>query len=124
MSTTAVRLYGPRVISKLSATLVCFSKACNLLDPRVGHLLAHWTLSLPHCKTRWGEATIERGHKLVNAAEKAAACTYNESLITIRAMELVVGLKARKPVSHPAKSLVLLENRAAVSMDNLHAQSF
>ena len=97
MSAATVRLYGPAAIAELSATLVRLNGASNLLDPCVGHLLAQWSVSSPHCKARWGEATIKGGHKVVRAAEEAAVHVYAKDLITpIRAVELVVSLKAPK----------------------------
>ena len=50
MSATTAPLYGPAVIAELSATLVRLSRAANLMDARVGHLLAQWLVSFPHCK--------------------------------------------------------------------------
>ena len=50
MSASAVRLCGPDVVSELSAKLVRRSGASNLLHPRVGHLLAHWSVSSPQCR--------------------------------------------------------------------------
>ena len=78
-------------------TLVRLSEAANLWDARVGHLLAQWSASSPHCKARWEQATVEGGHKVVRAAEDAAIREYAESLITpLGAVELVVALKAPK----------------------------
>ena len=47
MSASVVRLYGPDLISELSAKLVRRSGASNLLHPRVGHRLAHRSVSSP-----------------------------------------------------------------------------
>ena len=50
MSTATVTLPGLAVIAELLATLFRLSGAANLLDARVGHLLAQWSVSSPHCK--------------------------------------------------------------------------
>ena len=97
MSTRRAPLYGRDVIAELSATLVRLCGAANLWDARVGHLLAQWSVSSPHCKARWEQATVEGGHKVVRAAEDAAIREYAESLITpLGAVELVVALKTPK----------------------------
>ena len=97
MSATTAPLYGPAVITELSATLIGLSGACNLMDACVGHLLAQWSVSSPPCKAPWGQATVEGGHNVVRAAEDAAMREYAESLITpLGAVELVVALKAPK----------------------------
>ena len=97
MSARTAPLYERDVIAELSATLVRLSGAANLWDARVGHLLAQWSASSPHCKARWEQATVEGGHKVVRAAEDAAIREYAESLITpLGAVELVVALKAPK----------------------------
>ena len=63
----------------------------------LGHLLAQWSVSSPHCKARWEQATVEGGHKVVRAAEDAAIRQYAESLLTpLDAVELVLALKAPK----------------------------
>ena len=97
MSARTAPLYGRDVIAELSATLVRLSGVANLWDARVGHLLAQWSVSSPHCKALWEQATVEGGHKVVRAAEDAALREYTESLITpLGAVELVVALKAPK----------------------------
>ena len=97
MSDATAQLYGPAVIVELSATLVRLSRASNLMDARVGHLLAQWSVSSPHYKARLGQATVEGGHNVLRAAKEAAIREYTESLITpLGAMELVVALKALK----------------------------
>ena len=97
MSARTAPLYGRDVIAELSVTLVRLSGAANLWDARVGHLLAQRSVSSPHCKARWEQATVEGGHKVVRAAEDAAIREYAESLITpLGAVELVVALKAPK----------------------------
>ena len=69
-------------MADLSATLVRLSGAANLWDARVGHLFAQWSISSPHCKARWKQATVDGGHKVVRAAQDAAIREYAESLIT------------------------------------------
>ena len=59
MSARTAPLYGRDVIAELSATLVRLSGPANLWDARVGHLLAQWSVSSPHCKARWEQATVE-----------------------------------------------------------------
>ena len=78
MSARTAPLYGRDVIAELSATLVHLSGAANLWDARVGHLLAQWSVSSPHCKAPWEQATVEGGHKVVRAAEDAAIREYAE----------------------------------------------
>ena len=86
ISATTAPLYGRGVIAELSATLVRLSGAADLLDALVGHLPAQWLVSSPHCKARWEQATVEGGHKVVQAME---------DLITpLCAAALVVALKA------------------------------
>ena len=97
MSARTAPLYGRDVIAELSATLVRLSGAANLWDARVGHLLAQWSASSPHCKARCEQATVEGGQNRVRAAEDAAIREYAESLITLLgAVELAVALKAPK----------------------------
>ena len=97
MSATTGSLYGLVVIAQFSATLVRLSGAANLMDARVGHLLAQWSVSSPHCKARREQATVEGGHKVFRAAEDAAIREYAEFLIIpLHAVELVVALKAPK----------------------------
>ena len=90
MSATTAPLYGPAMIAERSTILFRLSGAANLLDARVGHLLVQCSVSSPHCKAQWEQATVEDG---VRAAEDA----YAELLITpLGAIELVVALKAPK----------------------------
>ena len=97
MSARTAALYGRDVIAQLSATLVCLSGAANLWDARLGHLLAQWSVSSPHCKARWEQATVKGGHQVVRAMEDAARREFAESLITpLGAVEVVVALKAPK----------------------------
>ena len=79
MSATKASLYGPVVIAELSVTLVRLSGAANLMDACVGHLLAQWSVSSPHCKALWEQANVEGGHKVVCAAEDATIREYAES---------------------------------------------
>ena len=48
----------------------------------MGHLLAQWSLSSPHCKARWEQATVEGGHGVVRATKDAAIWEYATLLIT------------------------------------------
>ena len=128
MSAHTASLYGRDVIAELSATLIRFSARTNLWDARVGHLLAQWLVSSPHCKAWWEQATMEGGHKVVRAAEDAAIREYAELLVTpLDAVELgfrLEGLELRLlcPVGvlHPAGSTVLLEGRTAVHAAHLY----
>ena len=128
MSARTAPLYGWDVIAELWVTLVRLSGAANLWDARMGHLLAQWSVSSPHCKARWEQATVEGGHKVVRAAEDAAIREDAKSLITpLGAVELVVALKAPEvqlpcPVGvlHPVGSTKLLEDRTAISAAHLY----
>ena len=82
MSATRASLYRPGGNAELSVTFVCLSGAGKLMHTRVGHLLAQWSVSSPHCKARWEQATVEGGHKVVSAAEDTAIRQYAESLTT------------------------------------------
>ena len=80
MSAATAPLYGLALMAELSATLVRLSGASNVMDARVGHLLAQWSVSSPHCKAGWGQATVEEAYNVVHAAEDAAIREYAESL--------------------------------------------
>ena len=83
------------MIAELSTTSVPLSGTVNLMDARVGHLLAQRSVSSPHCKARWEQATVEGGHKVVRAAGDAAIQEYAVSLVTpLGTVQLVVALKA------------------------------
>ena len=70
MKATRAPLYGPDVIVEHAAKSRRLSGAANVLDARVGYLLAQWLVSSPHCNVWLEQATVEGGNKMVCAPRR------------------------------------------------------
>ena len=112
ISATTGGLYGLGVIFESSVVLVRLNRVCNVPYPNLGHLGAQPSIPSPHYKARSRQATMKGDHNMVRAEKEAA-----ETLITtIRAVHLVVGLKAVVwcprvvEILHTVGSSILLED--------------